>query len=136
MHIWIAFPFLPSHITVSIIYAASSIHIPNQIFFFYLMMNWLFDSWRSIIVHEFFIHIKYCFCITSNFSTAILSFSTKKKKKDAHKLFFIQTYWILFFHLNPILNIFKHNFNINSAKKKKNQSNDADVRIFFHFHSD
>lgn len=34
-------------------------------------------------------------------------------------MFFIQTYWILFFHLNPILNIFKHNFNINSAKKKK-----------------
>lgn len=52
-------------------------------------------------------------------------------------MFFIQTYWILFFHLNPILNIFKHNFNINSAKKKKkNQSNDADVMIFFHFHSD
>lgn len=133
MHIWIAFPFLPSHITVSIIYAASSIHIPNQIFFFYLMMNWLFDSWRSIIVHEFFIHIKYCFCITSNFSTAILSFSTTTKKI----MFFIQTYWILFFHLNPLLNIFKHNFNINSAKKKKkNQSNDADVMIFFHFHSD
>lgn len=50
-------------------------------------------------------------------------------------MFFIQTYWILYFHLNPILNIFKHNFNINSAKKK-NQSNDADVMIFFHFHSD
>lgn len=47
-------------------------------------------------------------------------------------MFFIQTYWILFFHLNPLLNIFKHNFNINSAKKKKkNQSNDADVMIFF-----
>lgn len=120
MHIWIAFPFLPSHITVSIIYTASSIHIPNQIFFFLSddeLAFWFMEIYNSSwILHTY----KILFLHYFKFFYSNIKFFNKKKKKDAHKLCFLYKHnWILFFHLNPILNIFKHNFNINSAKKKK-----------------